>query len=71
MIIYLIIGIVYLIGILFTVFVDNTMLNKGVPYNGKHIITLFIIWLLSPIFMIGLIFISLVFFLKKEKTIDK
>lgn len=71
MIIYLILGIVYLIGILFTVFVDNTMLNKGVPYNSKHIITLFIIWLLSPIFMIGLIFISLVFFLKKEKTIDK
>lgn len=67
MIIYLILGIVYLIGILFTVFVDNTMLNKDVPYNGKHIITLFIIWLLSPIFMIGLIFISLVFFLKKGK----
>jgi hypothetical protein len=67
MIIYLILGIVYLIGILFTAFVDNTMLNKGVPYNGKHIITLFIIWLLSPIFMIGLIFISLVFFLKKGK----
>lgn len=72
MIIYLITGILYIFGIPFTIFVDKTMLNQGVSYTTKHVITLTIVWLLSPFFMVGLLLVTIFFFFgKRKKAIEK
>lgn len=72
MIIYLITGILYIFGIPFTIFVDKTMLNQGVSYTVKHVVTLTIVWLLSPFFMVGLLLVTIFFFLgKRKKAIEK
>lgn len=65
--IYLALGIIYFIGIFFTYFVDKTMLKKGMENNIKHTITIALVWVFSPIFMLGLILVTISFFLIRKE----
>ena len=59
--------ILYVIGLLFTWFVDQTIMDTKMvnTYSWKHISVLTIIWSLSPIFIIGLLFLGIKFLVSR------
>lgn len=59
--------ILYVIGLLFTWFVDQTIMDTKMvnTYSWKHISVLTIIWLLLPIFIIGLLFLGIKFLVSR------
>ena len=59
--------ILYVIGLLFIWFVDQTIIDTKIinTYSWKHISVLTIIWLLSPIFIMGLLFLGIKFLVSR------
>lgn len=59
--------ILYVIGLLFTWFVDQTIMDTKMvnTYSWKYLSVLTIIWLLSPIFIMGLLFLGIKFLVSR------
>ena len=55
----------YVISIPFVDFCGGQAIRRGHEYDGKHLLTLFRIWLLSPIYVFQLIGITIKHFLLK------
>lgn len=56
----MLIGLIYAVGLLFTIFVDRVVTTGFQPKTKlNHILILITIWLLSPILILGLVMVTI------------
>lgn len=60
--------IIYGLGLIFTWSIDLTVVNPSIRFKGwKHLLTMFLIWICSPLLILSVIYLTIKYFVTRRK----